>query len=202
MLSFRPRDLVASSACVAALLLGAAPARAHPHVFIDNRVRAVFSSGRLTAFALEWRFDELATQGVLFGRKPAGAPLQPAEIPGLRKKAFDNLVHYGYFVHVWQGGKADPVGGIEAFDAHLDGSRIVYDFTARLARPLDPKRMPVQADFYDETYFVDVEFPEGDPRPVTMTGSPAGCTATAGEDAAHPIPLWGFSPSGVTIACA
>jgi pimeloyl-ACP methyl ester carboxylesterase len=35
----------------------------------------------------------------------------------------------------------------------------------------------------------------------TMVGAPAGCRLTTGEDPKHKIPLWGFSPPGMTIAC-
>jgi tRNA threonylcarbamoyladenosine biosynthesis protein TsaE len=186
---------------VAALLTCAGRASAHPHVFIDNRVKALFQGGRLTGFDLEWHFDSLFTAGALPQRDLSAGPLSAQEIATLHQTAFENLRHYSYFVHCWQGTRPVPVLRAERFTAQLDGDRLVYRFFARLATPVDLKAGAVTADFYDETYFVDVEFPEDEQTPVTMVGAPAGCRLTTGEDSKHKIPLWGFSPPGVTIAC-
>jgi tRNA threonylcarbamoyladenosine biosynthesis protein TsaE len=175
-------------------------ASAHPHVFIDNRVKSIFHDGRLTGFSVEWKLDELFSTGVL-PHKPADGRLSAADVARIRHDAFDNLRHYGYFIHVWQGARPDEVSDVSAFSAELEGGRLLYRFVAKLAVPLDVRRGPVIADFYDETYFVDVEFPDGDPSGFALDGAPAGCSATLREDHAHMIPGWGFDPPGALIAC-
>jgi ABC-type uncharacterized transport system substrate-binding protein len=46
---------------------------------------------------------------------------------------------------------------------------------ARFSQPLDPRRAAVDADFYDDTYFTDISFPDDDPSATAMTGNPATC---------------------------
>jgi tRNA threonylcarbamoyladenosine biosynthesis protein TsaE len=193
--------LLAMCLSIGAFCTCAGRASAHPHVFVDNRVKAIFAGGRLSGFDLEWTFDSLFTVGALPQRDLSAGPLRADEIAKLHQTAFDNLRHYSYFVHCWQGTRQIPVLRAERFTAQLDGDRLVYHFFARLAIPVDLRAGAVTADFYDETYFVDVEFPEGDQTPATMVGNPSGCRLTAAEDAEHKIPLWGFSPPGITIAC-
>ena len=193
--------LLALCLSIVAFCTCASRASAHPHVFVDNRVKALFQGGRLIGFDLEWSFDSLFTVGALPQRDLSAGPLRADEIAKLHQTEFDNLRHYGYFVHCWQGSRQIPVLRAERFTARLDGDRLVYRFFARLTTPVDLRGGAVTADFYDETYFVDVEFPEGAQTPATMVGNPAGCRLTAAEDAEHKIPLWGFSPPGITIAC-
>ncbi|HEV3156646.1 MAG TPA: DUF1007 family protein [Candidatus Baltobacteraceae bacterium] len=178
--------------CLFALLLGAwpCPALSHPHMFIKERVKALFAQDQLTGFSLEWRFDDLSTMGFLPQRNPSAGPLRPEEVAQLKKIAFDNLRGYGYFTHVRQGMRSISVNRSEHFTASLDGDRLVYRFSVYLASPLNVRHTPVVADFYDDTNYTALSFPENDSKAVTMSGNPAGCTIARHDE-----------PGGVTITC-
>ena len=64
------------------LACGSAPAKAHPHVFVDVKVDLVFSDGKVTGIQHYWTFDDLysafVTQGV--GRNP-DAPTEAELLP-------------------------------------------------------------------------------------------------------------------------
>ena len=188
---------------VACLLLCMRPlaAAAHPHMFIFNQVKAAFDSGRLLGFSLDWLFDDLSTQGFLPRRNPAAGPLTPAEIAHLQRDAFSNLKKVDYFVHVWQNGRKVKIGKAQSFTARFQGDQMDYRFYVPLVVPIDTKQGPILADFYDETYFVDLSFND-EPKAITLASNPPSCTAKMlDEDPTHRIPFWGVHPEGILIRC-
>lgn len=190
----RWRKPALASLCLSTLLLPAIsePASAHPHVFIDDRVKAVFTGGQLVGFFLDWRFDDLSTVAFLQQPPPASGTLSPQAVDRIKHYAFESLHRYDYFVHIQQGKRPIPIGQATQFTARLDGKRLVYDFFVPLATPLDLRHQSVVASFFDATNYTAFVFPENDPHPVALVGSPSACAATVNDD----------DTEEVTITCA
>lgn len=195
-----------------ALLLGglaAAPAEAHPHVWVDTIVTALLQDGKVVALRQEWSFDEDFTATVLTEvrkRKGMAAAEQareftPGELAKLKQDAFSNLKNYGYFTHVWAAGKQIAVAKeVTGFAAHMDGEKLAYTFTLPLADAVDPK-LGLRIGIWDDTYYVDV----GPAKAQAGTGiegaGAAACRAFVAEDKDHAIYNGSIYPKMVQIQC-
>lgn len=190
------------------LSLGATPALAHPHVWVDYHVTAQFSQGRVAALAQEWSFDEDFSASVMTDvlkrkglRAAASGPFSPGDTARLQQAAFSNLKHYAYFTHVWQGGKPAAVGQeVSGFQASMRDGRLIYHFVLPLAAPVDPHRGEITVGIWDDTYYVDVGPARDSPARLDGDGA-AGCKARIADDPAHLLYFGSVTPQSVRISC-
>ena len=179
---------------------------AHPHVWIDTVITAMFDRGTLTALREDWSFDEdftaMALSEVRKGNdKSALRPLTEGEVQQLKLRAFANLAQTGYLTHVWAKDKSVAVSGaVTAFSARLDGGKLTYSFTLPLAAPLDPRVGVVRIGVWDDTYFIDVGPAKGVAARVEGEGS-SGCRAGVVDDQDHPIYFGAVIPKVIEISC-
>ena len=169
--------------CLAAFAL-AAPAQAHPHVWVTMQTELVYApDGRVTGFKHAWTFDDMfseyATQGITPKTK---GQFTRDELKPLAEENVTSLKEYGFFNFVRADGKrlkdviADPV------DYWLDykNETLILNFTLPLKEPVQAKDL--QIEIYDPEFFVNFAFNEKDA--VKLTGAPAACdlnTKQAGE---------------------
>lgn len=195
-------------AALAALLLaafgvsgGAGPARAHPHVFINNIVTFVFEAERVTGLRLEWQFDEVFSATLIqdFDRDGNGR-FDESEVAEIQENAFSNLRDYGYFTYLWLEGRPFPVTAVEDFHASLDGERVAYSFLVPLPEPVDPREVSIRAAVYDSEYYVEVVLDAFDP--VRFEGaSRAPCSFKIAEDSANAYYYGLVYPEQITLEC-
>jgi ABC-type uncharacterized transport system substrate-binding protein len=159
---------------VTAVLAGAAPARAHPHIWVTMKTTLIYApDGSITGIHHDWAFDDMysvfATQGL--AQKTKGVFTRDDLAP-LAKVNVDTLKGSDYFTFVTADGKkielADPPQ-----DYWLDytGSTLTLHFTLPFKQPLKAKDLLIE--IYDPTIYVDFEF--ADQNPVSLTGAPAQC---------------------------
>lgn len=183
-------------------------AMAHPHVWVDTVVTALFDQGRVASLREEWWFDEDFTVTALSQvRKTKGMaavaikPLTQPEIDQLRSQAFSNLANYAYFTHVWAAGKPIAVAKEAAsFTARMDGAKLAYTFTVTLAAAIDPRAGGLRIGVWDDTYYVDVGPAKGTAVKVEGDGS-AGCDARIIDDRDHLLYFGAVTPKAMEIKC-
>ena len=152
----------------------AAPALAHPHVWVTMHSEVVFApDGSVTGVRHDWSFDDMfsafATQG--YESKVKGE-FTREELAPLAKVNVESLKEYDYFTYATADGKkikmTEPLP-----DYHLsfENQVLTLHFTIPLEKPVKAKELKV--DIYDPTIFVSFEFPKKDP--VVLSGAPAGC---------------------------
>ena len=179
------RGLAALS--VAAGLLAASAASAHPHMWIDARaVIDLDADKRITAVRQVWRFDEMfgayATQGLKRGKDGSLSADTRAGMARDWMKALGEPISH-YFTRVSVDGKSAAFAAPR--DARVDwdakAGRLSLAFTLPLAEPMALGADGAQIDIYDPTYFVAYAFDERTrsrwagrrPRPATgPTASP------------------------------
>ncbi len=167
-------------------IAAAAPAAAHPHVWVESRVVLVEDQGRL-AVELEWSFDRDFSDFVLTRfKKGKGIGFSDAEQLEIRRKAFGNLKEYNYFVSArWDGGEAQEFAGETAFHAWVQGDIVVYRFRLPLADPPRPDaRLSIAV--YDPEYFVAIAPSPRDP--VLSRTARLACALTTAQAVSTP---WG-----------
>jgi len=190
---------VAIAAC--AVALGAGPAAAHPHVWINAVATFLFEEGMLVGVRHHWEFDEMFGSYVIEEQDAdRNGKLDGAEIASIQANAFSTLRDYDYFTHVRIDGKELPLHEVTGFAARIENSVLVYEFTLPLPQPIDPVASEFAAGIYDPEYYVEVLLDEDDP--VRFEGLPSGaCTYAVQEDSDHPIYYGMVNPLIVALSC-
>lgn len=180
----------------AAALLGAPGAQAHPHAWIDMKVRLLFDKdGKLAKLAQEWLFDDFysayAVQGI---PKDKAGKHDPAKLDELSHQNLKNLAEYDYFTTVkTEVGKVPPAGVGDVSTAMV-GNRLRMTFTVTLKSPVDGREGPFVYSIYDPTYFVEMLHAKGDGS-IRLENAPKGCRAE--KEGANPDPQMALLAAGL-----
>jgi len=149
----------------------AAPARAHPHVWVTMHTELLYApDGRITGIRHAWSFDDMfstfATQGLESKEK---GKFTREELAPLAKVNVDSLKEFDYFTYATADGKkaelAEP-----APDYWLDYADqvLTLNFTLPFKTPVKAKELRVE--IYDPTIFVDFSFEKD--KPAQLVGAP------------------------------
>jgi len=118
-----------------ALALAAAPALAHPHVWVDHSVVLRMGPAGVEGVRLTWRFDPLFSSLVLREFDKDGDRLfSPSEIQAIESKHLANLKAFGYFTVIKVDG-AVVTATPKDFQASVKGDQVTYAFTLPLTAP-------------------------------------------------------------------
>jgi ABC-type uncharacterized transport system substrate-binding protein len=165
----------------AALLAFAAPATAHPHMFVDTELEAIFDAGgRLAAVRITWIYDELTTlMSITDGGydKDGDGALSDAEMEPLQ--GFD--MEWGAdFLGDFQVSRGEEklalVPGPQDWTSDWKDGHLISTHVRRLAEPADPGAGPLVLKPYDPGYYTAYAI-TGTPR---VTGR-SDCTAQVFE---------------------
>ena len=170
------RRLIAAVS-IAGALMAAAPAIAHPHVFVDAKAEVVFdSSGDITAIRHIWQFDEDFTAYATLNLDANNdGKLSEDELAPLAKVNMESLHEYDFFTYLYEGTK--KVAFVEPQEYWLDfhNKRLTLFYTLPLKTPLKVKGTAM-LEVGDPEYFVAIDFIKG--AEIHLEGAPAGCSAT------------------------
>ena len=169
--------LVAGGAGLFVLCLSSAPARAHPHAWIDVQSEILFDGqGRVTGLRQTWMFDEFYTEFALqdfgVGQKKT---LDPKKLLELGRQNLDNLKPFGYFTFMDAGATRLTFSGYRDVASDITDNRIRLSFTLILENPVHPQKQAVSYRIYDPSYYIDMKHVDKDG--VTIRNAPS-CRAT------------------------
>ena len=149
----------------------AAPAWAHPHVWVTMRTELVYApDGKITGIRHAWSFDDMfstfATQGLESKEK---GKFTREELAPLAKVNVDSLKEFDYFTYATADGKkaelAEPAPG---YWLDYAGEVLTLNFTLPFKKPVNAKELKVE--IYDPTIFVDFSFAKE--KPAQIVGAP------------------------------
>ncbi len=155
----------------------AAPAAAHPHVFVTVRAELLFDeAGRIKAVGNVWQFDDafsaFATEGLDLD---GDGKLGDAELQPLAKINVESLSEFAYFTFLTIDGSQQKFTTPTEYWLEHDGVRLTLFFTLPLDLPVAVGK-DTTLEIFDPEYFVAFEFP-GE-HPLALNAAPDGCTAT------------------------
>jgi len=111
-MSARRRNWRAAAAGLAFWLAAAAPASAHPHVWVTVKSEIAFTpDGKVLAVMHDWVFDEMYSSFATQGLAPAGQLVTKAQFAPLAKENAGGLADVGYFTTLKIGGKSMDFDG-------------------------------------------------------------------------------------------
>jgi ABC-type uncharacterized transport system substrate-binding protein len=143
---------------LALLVLGSAPATAHPHVFIDYTVAVLFDDSGIEAMRVSWTFDEMYSAMLAhdYTSRPHDTP-NAADIQNLKKKAFDDTADFHYFIDIRLNGATLPVKTVSDFNARFENHRMTYFFTVPISAGAPLALNTLEVDAFDNEFYIDFE---------------------------------------------
>ncbi len=173
----------------------------HPHVWIDTVATFVFDRGKIVGVRLEWTFDDFFSDFLI--RKydtDKDRKFDEREVKQIQEQAFSSLKDLNYFTHLYIANKKLALREVSEFSVDIQKGKVTYSFTVPLPSPVDPVTTPVDLSVYDESFYVDVRFDQGEPiRFHGTAGSP--CRYWMHEDKNNPIYHGMVNPQRVQLQC-
>lgn len=159
-----------------AALLGAAPAKAHPHVWVTASAEIVYApDGTVTGIRHVWDFDEaytsFATQGLDTNKD---GKISREELSELARENAESLHEFDFFTTMKIDGKKQNFGQPKDYAMEMSGPLLRFIYTLPLDKPVKPKTS-VSLEVADKTFFVAFNLADGNDA-VKLTGAPQGCT--------------------------
>lgn len=170
------RRWAASAASLAILAAAAAPAVAHPHVWIEMRSDVVFNDqGQVTALNLMWTFDDSYAQVALDGLDANGDGVySPSELETLTRENIASLKDYDFFTVMRFNGQKQVLGEVKEFGQIWSNDKLQLHLQVPLKVPVDPTKGEFVAKVYDPDFFIAIDYAKDDP--VTAIGAmPKNC---------------------------
>lgn len=166
-------EMIRAALSLVAVLL-AAPAWAHPHVWVTMHSELVYGEdGSITGIRHDWAFDDMfsafATQGT---ESKVKGQFTREELAPLAKVNVESLKEYDYFTYVTADGKkaelTDPAPG---YWLDYDKQILTLHFLLPFKHPVKAKLLKIEV--YDPTIFVDFEWAKD--KPARVSNLPKGC---------------------------
>ncbi|MEQ1717665.1 MAG: DUF1007 family protein [Hyphomicrobium sp.] len=159
----------------------AAPAAAHPHVWVTYETTVVYDKGALIGFDHVWTFDDMYTSMAVQGLdKDGDGAYSRAELAELAEVNMQGLKDFDYFTYAKLGTTDVKISGPK--DAWLEHKNGILSLHFRL-----PLEQPVLAEaegftfaVYDPSFFIAFE-PEKTDAIKLAAGAPQGCKAAIVE---------------------
>ncbi len=177
---------------LAGLLAAAAPAAAHPHVWVTMKAEVIYApDGSVTGVRHAWTFDDMfstfAVQGLESKQKGV---FTREELQPLAEVNVTSLKEYEYFNHAKLNGK--KIAFSDPTDYHLELGKdqlLTLHFTLPLKTPARTQNLDLEV--FDPAYFVDFTFDDKAADVVTLRGAPAQCKASVSKpkEVAAPPPM-------------
>ena len=155
-------------------LMFAAPAVAHPHVWVTMNSELVYApDGSVTGINHSWAFDDMfsafATQGT---ESKVKGQFTREELEPLAKVNIESLKEYDYFTYVTADGqKAELTDPAPGYWLDYNNQILTLHFTLPFKTPVKAKLLKIEV--YDPTIFVDFEWAKK--TPVSVENFPHGC---------------------------
>ncbi|SDU36598.1 DUF1007 family protein [Stappia sp. ES.058] len=158
-----------------AMLLSAAAALAHPHVFVEARAEVVFDDQkRVHAVRHVWRFDEAFTAFAVQGLDADGdGDLTRAELQPLAQINVESLAEFGFFTFLYRGGAEVAFAEPEEYWLDFYGGRLTLFYTLPLSEPIIADASSLTLDVFDPSYFVAFEMAKE--HPFALVDAPDTC---------------------------
>jgi ABC-type uncharacterized transport system substrate-binding protein len=185
----RPTTWLAATLLGVATALAAAPASAHPHVWVTAETTIVFEKGSVGALRHKWTFDDMYTAMAIQGLDTnKDGVYDRQELAELAQVNIDGLKEFEYFTFIKLGDKRlKTKAPLDYYLEHTKEGLLSLYFTTPLAQPVLPEAKGFSFQITDPGFFIAFEFAKTDPIKLGP-GAPANCKprlAAAERDAAE-----------------
>ena len=146
------------------LVLPLAVVKAHPHVFIVQRLTLVFDEKGLAGVKVRWKFDDMFASMIAEDHDANGnGQLEPEEVQSVKENAFAYIKTQNYFTFIKIDNTPFEVKFITDFNAVLDDKRLVYEFFIPCHVTAIDANKKISVTTYDPSYYSAIYFAEKTP---------------------------------------
>jgi ABC-type uncharacterized transport system substrate-binding protein len=160
-------------ALAGAITLGAAPAQAHPHVWITAKSEVVYApDGAISGVRHAWTFDDMFSTFALQGIETKTKGVYSREqLAPLAQTNIESLKEFGYFTFAKADGKKEKF--VEPVDYYLEfkDDALTLHFMLPVKTPFKARQTALEV--FDPSFFIDFKFDDKDP--IKLVGAPADC---------------------------
>ncbi|RZN18532.1 DUF1007 family protein [Bradyrhizobium sp. Leo121] len=156
-----------------AVMLGAAAAQAHPHVWITARSEVIYApDGTITGVRHAWTFDDMFSTYALQGieAKTKGA-FTREELAPLAQTNVESLKEYAYFTFAKADGKKQKFTEPVDYFLEYNNTELTLHFTLPAKTPFKTRQLSLEV--FDPAFFIDFKYADKDPA--KLVGAPADC---------------------------
>jgi ABC-type uncharacterized transport system substrate-binding protein len=167
------RRLIAWLVLAGTVVLGAAAAQAHPHVWITAKSELIYApDGTITGVRHAWTFDDMFATYALQGleTKTKGVYTRE-ELAPLAQTNVESLKEYAYFTFARADGKKQKFAEPVDYFLEYNNSELTLHFTLPVKTPFKARQLSLEV--FDPSYFIDFQYAEQDP--VKLVGAAADC---------------------------
>jgi ABC-type uncharacterized transport system substrate-binding protein len=166
---------VALATILAANLIAAPSAFAHPHVFAETRTEIVGKDGALEALRHVWRFDEFFSSTVLLEfDKDADGKLDGTETAQVAAVIKKSTAEFNYFQNVTNNGADVKMDVLGDMTVGFEGQQMILVFESKPTAPVALKG-DLSFGIFDETFYTSLDFIKDED--LSASGFPAECSA-------------------------
>lgn len=149
--------VIQAAVCGAAMAMAAGAACAHPHIFIDAGVQALFDEqGKLAALRMVWVYDEFYSLLIMedLGLDPDADGVLSKDEQG-KLAGFDMNWEPGFAgdTYLFKGETPLDLAGPSHFGAEFRGGRIISTHLRALSARVDAGAVPLVVKVFDPTYY-------------------------------------------------
>jgi ABC-type uncharacterized transport system substrate-binding protein len=168
------RFLTCALVAAAAVLVGANPAAAHPHVWVTAASELLYGpNGTVTAIRHAWTFDDMFSTYALQGTESRKKGVYSREeLAPLAQTNVESLKEYGFFTFAKVDGQKQPFLAPTDYFLEYRDSTLVLHFTLPFKTPVKAKQFVLE--IFDPSHFVDFALQKQDP--IHLVSAPASCT--------------------------
>ncbi len=160
----------------------AAPAAAHPHVWVTVEAEVIYE-GRtsITGFRHKWTFDEYYSSFAIVGLDKNGdGQYDREELQELAEINVMSLKEFGYFTFPKLSGELLERAQPRDYWLEYDGLQLTLHLTLPLEQPVSAgEANNLTFGIYDPTFYVD--FALASENPIRLAGGPEGCAPVVTE---------------------
>lgn len=131
--------------------------QAHPHVWVDLRVRPLMNDQQqLVALQQSWRFDPFYSL-ILIEELERGGPADEQEqrYDQLALEVVTNLARFDFFSRVSSQGLRQAFAEVTEYNLMRIGQRVEFSFVLPLQTPVD-SHIPFNYQVYDPSYYIEI----------------------------------------------
>ena len=151
----------------------AAPAQAHPHVWITATSELLYApDGSITGVRHAWTFDDMFSTYALQGIETKTKDVYSREqLAPLAQVNVESLKEFAFFTFAKADGKKQKFGEPVDYFLEYKDSLLTLHFTLPLKAPVQAKQLTLEV--FDREFFIDFKF--ADKHPIKLVGAPAAC---------------------------
>ncbi|WP_295681566.1 DUF1007 family protein [uncultured Fibrobacter sp.] len=134
-----------------------AMAVAHPHVFVDATIVAVFDGNGLVGIKNHWVYDEMYSAATFASADSDGnGQLSAKETEQLKNGILGPIASSNYYNYVLVGTEFLPAKGVKNFKAEMKNGKLALDFTVSFSIPVKQDYTMATVAVNDPTNYIQM----------------------------------------------